>query len=375
MRLARPEFDAVTPWLAAAAFIIVLLPVSLKEVQWAYGNQGNDVAGDYHVAVYTASRDVLHGVNPYGPPDSPLLGSSVENYPPTIFVGLLPVNLPSWTISEVIWLATLAVMLVLTPALLGVRDPRKYAVWLFSAPAVAGMLWGNVTLALIFATALFWRWRDRPRAAGLVLGTAIAVKLLLAPLLLWLVFTRRYRAAAIAASSAVAMLLVAWAAISFHGMLDYPQLISTASRLQVRNGLLLSGLVSQLGAGAALAELVGTAAAAAIASVAWRLRRDERVSFALMVVALQFTTPIYHVFNLGFLVIPIALLFSRIDWPWVLLPTIWFVAHIGPLTTGSHVELSGAAFGTTLALAVAGFVLLAIPGAETAKAVHPPVGG
>jgi hypothetical protein len=356
--VARLEFDAVTPWLAAAAIIAVLLPVSLKEAQWAYRNQGNTFAGDYHVAVYTASQDVLHHVNPYGPPNSPLLGGSAENYPPTIFVGLLPINLPSWEVSEVIWLSALAAMLVLTLALLGVRDPRMYALWLFSAPAVAGMLWGNVTLALIFATALFWRWRDRPRGAGLVLGTAIAVKLLLAPLLLWLVFTRRYRAAAIAVSSAVAMLLVAWAAISFHGILDYPQLISTASRLQVGNGLLLSGLVSQLGAGATLAELVGAAVAAAIALVAWRLRREERVSFALIVVALQFTTPIYHVFNLGFLVISIALLFPRIDWPWVLLPTIWFAAHIGPLTAGSHVYRSGAAFGTALALAVAGFVQL-----------------
>jgi len=355
-RPSQPRFEAIAPWLAATAIVAVLLPVSLNEVQWAYRNQDVGFAGDYYVAVYKAGRDALHDVSPYGPPDSPRLRWSQENYPPTIFVGLLPINLPPWEVSRVIWSALLVAMLVLTLVALEVRDPRVYAIWLLSAPVVAGFMWGNVTLALIFATALVWRWRNRARAAGLVLGAAIAVKLLLAPMLLWFLFTRRFRAAAIAAVSAVAMVLVAWAAISFHGMLDYPQLLSTSSRLQVPDSFLLSGLASQLGAGATAAELVGAVAAAVVAFAAWRLRGDERVSFALLVVALQFSTPIYHVFNFGFLVIPLALLFTRFAWPWVLVPTIWFAAHVGPLPAGSHVDLT--AFGTILTLAVGGAVVL-----------------
>jgi len=359
-RVVRPSSEAVALWLAAFLIAFVLLPVSLKEAQWAYHNQGDTLAGDYHVAVYGPSHDVVHHRDPYVAPDSPLLAGSVVNYPPTIFVGLLPINLAPWRVSGVLWSVALAAMTILTLVVLDVRDPRLYALWIFSAPVVAGLLWGNVTLALVFATALVWRWRDRPRSVGLVLGAAVAVKLLVAPLLLWLLFTRRYRSAAITAIAAATMLLLAWSAISFEGMLDYPQLISTASRLQIRNGLLLSNLLSQFGAGVTVAETGGLAVAAILAGVAWKLRRDERAAFALIVVALQFTTPIYHVFNLGFLVIPIALLFRTIDWPWALLPTTWLAAHLGPLTAGSHVYRSGAAFGTALALAVAASALLTV---------------
>ena len=44
--------------------------------------------------------------------------------------------------------------------------------------------------------ALAWRYRERARVAGLAVGVAVAAKLFVAPLVVWLLLTRRFRAAA-----------------------------------------------------------------------------------------------------------------------------------------------------------------------------------
>ena len=331
------------------------MPLGLSEARWAVQHQDVGFSGDYYVNVWKPGRDALDGKNPYPAPDSPLLQYANLNYPAPMFVALVPLNLTSFRVSRIIWSFAVIAMVVLTLAALGVRDLRLYALWLACAPVVAGLMWGSPTIPMLLASALIWRWRDSPRRAGLTLGIAIAFKLLLAPMILWLLFTRRYLAAAIAATSAIVITLVAWAAISFHGMVDYPELISSSSRLQVPNGMLLVSLVNHLGAGATQSEVVGVIAALALFAGAWRCRTDAALSFALTLIGIQFATPIFHLSNLGFFVVVLALIVPRFTWVWLLLPIMWLTAHISPLY--SHSPTAVAALGTAIALTVTLVVL------------------
>ncbi len=68
--------------------------------------------------------------------------------------------------------------------------------------------------------------RERPaggaRAAGVAVGAAVAAKLFVRPLVVWLLLTRRLAAAAWASVSAVALALGAWAADRLRGACRLP---------------------------------------------------------------------------------------------------------------------------------------------------------
>ena len=102
---------------------------------------------------------------------------------------------------------------------------------LISIPVMGGLAWGNATLLLVPLVALAWRWRDSWLRAGVVVGLAIASKLFVWPLLAWLLGTRRYRAAGIAAAATAAVILVPWALIGFDGITSYPDLLRAAERV------------------------------------------------------------------------------------------------------------------------------------------------
>ena len=86
--------------------------------------------------------------------------------------------------------------------ILGVRDWRCYVIALTSPVVVHGLYYGNLTIVMVLLVALAWRYRERARIAGLALGAAVAAKLFVWPLVVWLLLTRRFRAAAWAIGSA-----------------------------------------------------------------------------------------------------------------------------------------------------------------------------
>ena len=67
------------------------------------------------------------------------------------------------------------------------RSPRR--------SVVHGLFYGNLTVLLVLPLALAWRYRDRARVVGLAVGVAVAAKLFVWPLVVWLLLTRRFRAA------------------------------------------------------------------------------------------------------------------------------------------------------------------------------------
>ena len=85
--------------------------------------------------------------------------------------------------------------------LLGVRDWRCYGLALLTAPVVDTVSLGAISSMLLLGVALAWRYRDRPFVAGAVTAVTAVAKVFVWPLFVWLLATRRFRAALVAARS------------------------------------------------------------------------------------------------------------------------------------------------------------------------------
>ncbi len=138
---------------------------------------------------------------------------------------LRPARAPPVTAASWLWFCLLGVASSPRMWIVGVRDWRCHVLAVTSPVVVHGLFYGNLTILLLVPLALAWRYRDRPRVAGIAVGVAVAAKLFVWPLVVWLLLTRRFRAAAWAAGSAVVLVLGAWALIGFEGLIDYPALL------------------------------------------------------------------------------------------------------------------------------------------------------
>jgi hypothetical protein len=114
---------------------------------------------------------------------------------------------------------------------------------------------------LALCLALAWRWRDHAARCGLAVAAAIVAKVFLAPLLLWLLVTRRFRAAAIAVAATAGLLVAGWLAVGLAGLRDYPALLSTLSDVEAARSYSISALATA--AGVSVSGLALTAALAA----------------------------------------------------------------------------------------------------------------
>jgi hypothetical protein len=76
------------------------------------------------------------------------------------------------------------------------------AVMVSSAPVLTAVRIGTLTPALTFLVVLAWRFRATRLVPGVALAVAIALKLFLWPLAVWLAATRRWADAAVACALA-----------------------------------------------------------------------------------------------------------------------------------------------------------------------------
>jgi alpha-1,2-mannosyltransferase len=97
--------------------------------------------------------------------------------------------------ASVVWGAVIIASLVGAIWILGIRDWRVAGVVLGSPAVIGAVRPGTLTPVLMLLLAAAWRWRDRRWLVAGSLGSAIALKLFLWPLVFWLVATRRFAAA------------------------------------------------------------------------------------------------------------------------------------------------------------------------------------
>jgi hypothetical protein len=179
--------------------------------------------------------------------------------------------------------------------------------------------------------ALAWVWRDRWLRSGTLVGLAIASKLFLWPLLVWLLATRRYRAGSAAAGAIVLATLVPWALIGFSGLASYADLLRSMEDLFAVHSLSVATMLHALGADPWVATRAALAVGVAFAALALVVGRRglDAASLSLAVLAAILGSPILWQNYYALLLVPVAIVRPRFSGIWVAF-TLFVVAAVLP---------------------------------------------
>jgi hypothetical protein len=319
----------------ALCIAVVAAAWAVGQIQRAAG-QGA-LAEDFMTSVWDPGRDLAEGRSPmrvYG--EEGHNGGTV--YPPIATLVTFPFSLPPYHVGVVLWLAALAGAIFGSLWLCGVRDWRCYVAAFASPPVVAGLLYANASIALVFAVAVAWRWRQRPWLVGGVLGLVVAAKLFLWPLVAWLALTRRWTSFGIAVALTGAFSLVGWAAIRFDGLRGYPSLMRRHAEENDQAGQSVAALAAQLGVSANQASAL--AAGVAALAIAGYLRRDDLSSWVWALTAAILASPMVWTHYYALLLVPLALA----------APT-WGLVWLAPYAFFPHAAGAGTSVAVMVALA------------------------
>ena len=243
--------------------------------------------------------------------------------------------------------------------LLGTRDWRCYALAAVYPITRSAVDLGTIGPFLLLAVAVVWRWRDRVARAGAAVGAAVALKLFLWPLAVWLALTRRYRAALAAVVFAALFVLVPWAALGFDGLTGYPGLLRHLAADEATSSYSLVALGVRVHLPESVATVFSLLAAAALLGAALRVARDERrdprerdvATLTLVLAAALAASPIVWVHYLILVVVPLALARPRLSLLWFL-PLAYYPLGESAWPAGDAGKL-GLAFVVTLTLLLA----------------------
>jgi hypothetical protein len=294
-----------------------------------YGNSW-PIGFDFRGTLWEPARALLDGLPIYPEPtrEAVLVGNPAV-YPPVFILASVPLASLPVTVAAWLWLCVLGVAMFGSMWILGVRDWRCLVLGVTSPVVVHGLWYGNLTVLLVLPIALAWRYRDTARVAGIAVGVAVAAKLFVWPLVVWLLLTRRFRAAAWAAGSAALLVLGAWALVGFQGMRDYPTLLRAVQDVYAVRSLSISTVAGALGASVSAAVAVaGVTGLVCLALAAWLVRRPDgdRRAFAIVVAACILASPIVWPNYAALLFVPIAVTWPRLAPAWFFGYAVWLIS-------------------------------------------------
>ena len=305
---------------------LVFFAVAMTFAVVVYGAATGLLAWDVRFAYLPAAESVLHGHSPYPALDDPILEDQKGYvYPPQLVLAVLPLTALPVGVAAVLVALGLLALLVVTLKILGVRDVRCYAAALLWVPSVSAVLLGNLSIPLAFAIAVAWRYRDHVRSPAWALGLAVASKLLMWPMFVWTLATRRYRTTIWAVVIGLASTFVAWAAIGFDGLAGYPDLLRRLSDIQSDRSYSIVGMSATAGLGSAAGQVLTLVLGGALLAgcVVFARRQDEPRSFTCAVAATLVLSPIVWLHYLVVLVVPMAILRPRFSALWLLPILLW----------------------------------------------------
>ena len=296
-----------------------------------------------------AAHSVVHGRSPFPPATTAALAHGDKYvYPPITAVLLAPLAFLPVEAGKALFLLLALACVLLALYLLGVRDWRCYGLALLTAPVLDTVSLGAISSMLLLGVAVVWRYRDRPFVAGAVTAVTAVAKLFVWPLFVWLVATRRFRTALVAAAVAVALLVGGWAMIDFAGLGSYPDLMRALSQVDAVQSYSLAGLLRvEGGAATALSGLLAIVVIGAV-FLAARGPEGDRRALAVAVVGALLATPVLWLHYLVLLFVPIALARPRLS-------AIWFAPLAFWITPLAH--SGGSIWRICLVLAVSAYVV------------------
>jgi hypothetical protein len=315
---------------ASAVVFLGVIPSMIYLPIVFHALRGDRRSSDF-LSFWQAGRSVWHLQSPYPALDSlPAVADRLTFepfvYPAPAAFGMTPFAALPFAVAAMLFLLLSFGAIIGALRLLNVRDWRCHAAAFASVPAIAGTALGTFSPFLLLGAAATWRYRDRVSRVAPVVAALVVAKLFLWPVWLWLVYTRRYAAAAASAALGLVVTLVAWSSIGFAGLHDYPSLLSRLSELTGINSYSFYALGRAAGGTPRATQLgvlaVGVGLAAATVRALRVGRNDERAFVASIGLALVLT-PILWPHYLVVLYVPIALARPKFSALWLLPLVIW----------------------------------------------------
>jgi len=312
--------------------LCAVMPLVLTAIVLHHVLDDDRLAVDFHYTFWPAGDRLLHGGSPFD--TSAFATGTGRSFPYGPFdaivmavVAIVPRGVGEWG-ATLLNLAALAGLLRLA----GVRDWRVYGVAFALAPSVFAWQTGNVTMPLTYGLVLLWLVRDRPRHAGALFALLVTVKLLVWPVGLWLLATRRWHALGTAVVVGGVVNLLAWAVVGFDEIAAYREVLRLVTLREEGRGYSVVAAALSLDAGRTAAYvLLGVATVAIAAACLWVGRRGrDGDAFLLAVVACLVATPVSWLHYLALLIAPLALRERSLSPGWCILIPLWLCPVDGP---------------------------------------------
>jgi Glycosyltransferase family 87 len=342
--MSATEFDAArghdqrAAWLGALALLVCCpVPVAVTAARLLSSIRDGAFAFDFHNYYWPSGHDVLHGRSPFPPPLAEVVHPPFTHlypagpYPAPAVVLFAPFALMPLWLAEGLFTALLIGSLCLALRLVGVRDWRCYGAAFLWAPVGFAIQTANLTLLLLLGLAVLWRFRDRVAASAITLGVLVSLKLLLWPMVIWLLATRRYAAAAWSFLVAVAFTLGTWAILGFAGFENYLRVGRIFTHHYERSTYTPFAVLLNLGVPSNMARAGGIALGVVALAAVWLAARrngGDAVSFAVAVGAVLVWAPITWLHYFALLLVPLGVLRPKLSVAW-LLPAILWVSPVG----------------------------------------------
>jgi alpha-1,2-mannosyltransferase len=302
-----------------------------------------------YLAYDGAARAWLAGRTPYDLTVTSAGSCGTYQYPPPFLLLAAPFTLLPPSAATWVFIAGLAACLPLAVLAMPVPAPARLVTL-----GLAGTSWpvlfavkvGALGPILLLLFALAWRWLDRPgRLAGATAVGAFA-KVLPALLGVWMLLTRRWRAAAISVAIAV-VVAVPWLVLQPGVWLDYVSIERTISSTvtTVPANFAPASILYFGGVALAEAQWLGTAHALLVLGVVALVARRGSADASLIVaaVASQVIAPVLWDHYAVVLFLAVAWLAARRQW-WILVPALamnaTFVGWFPPLLWVGSMDLA-----------------------------------
>lgn len=315
------------------AFAVTPVVVAYGFLSWQHSL--GVIGFDFEGTLWSPAEAILAGVSPYPAPEPGAISTGHPAvYPPAVMLLIAPLTALPWTAGLAVWIVLSFAAAAGALWLLDVRDWRVYGIALATMPLLFGITYGNITMVLLLGLAAAWRWRHRTWPCAVAVAALIVLKLFLWPLVVWLVVTRRFRAAALSVTLAAATLMLSWAAIGFDGLGDYPDLLRAVDAVYSEKTLSLTALLIGTGLGSAVAKSLAAAAGLGVLVLGLALARrtdGDRRMFTAAIVAAILVTPVAWIYYYVLLLVPIALIARAFAPVWLLPLAFWLDMFLLPL--------------------------------------------
>jgi hypothetical protein len=310
---------------------LIVFPVLVTLYLFLKYYSAHQIAVDFHHDFWVAGLRVRDGSSPYDWSRQQIVELFGFPYPAPAALLFVPFSLIPRGVSDLVFVALLLSSCLVALRLLNVRDWRLYMIVALWWPVINAWQTGNVTLLLVCGTAAAWRYRDSPVVAAVLTALMISLKPIVWPLALWLLVTRRFRAAAYAVACALALNAIAWAVVGFGQLANWWHLLAIQTDLLYRQGYGLIALAAHLGLGRTGGTVLDYLATAALALACLRLGKNgrDRGAFTLAVALMLVSSPRVDNHYFALLIVPLAIARPYLSRAWLPPLVLWLCPATG----------------------------------------------